>query len=93
MAAYWSVQGASSLAAQGSVRDGWIHRARGEVASLVADGFSNEEISAQLGVSGNTVRYHLKELYSRIGKSSRTTLAKEFLDGAIRPSRSHSKKR
>lgn len=62
-----------------------------EVASLVADGLSNEEISAQLGVSGNTVRYHLKELYSRIGKSSRTMLAREYLGGGIQPA--HRRKR
>lgn len=54
-----------------------------EIASLVAEGLSNEEISARLGVSMNTVRYHLKELYSRIGKSSRTTLVREFRDGFV----------
>lgn len=58
-----------------------------EIASLVAEGMSNDEISARLGVSLNTVRYHLKELYSRIGKSSRTTLAREFHSGLIQRTR------
>ncbi len=49
------------------------------VAELVAQGLSNASIAARLCLSEGAVRYHLKEIYCRLGVSSRTTLVRCFL--------------
>jgi DNA-binding NarL/FixJ family response regulator len=46
-----------------------------EVASLVADGFSNAEISVALGISEKTVEKHLTDVFGRLGVQSRTAVA------------------
>ena len=43
-----------------------------EVLHLVADGYSNKEICEHLVLSKNTIRTHLKNLYSKLGADSRT---------------------
>jgi LuxR family maltose regulon positive regulatory protein len=43
-----------------------------EVLRLVADGLSNQEISARLVVSHNTVKSHIKNIYGKLGVNSRT---------------------
>ena len=43
-----------------------------EMLRLIAAGFSNKEIGNQLVVSLNTVRFHTKNLYRKLGVSSRT---------------------
>ena len=42
-----------------------------EVVTLLANGCSNQEIAEQLVLSNNTVRAHLKNLYSKIGAQDR----------------------
>lgn len=54
-----------------------------DIARLVAEGLSNSEIAERLGVSANTVKFHLKELYNRIGRPSRPYLASEFSKGNL----------
>ncbi len=54
-----------------------------EIARRVAEGLSNPEIAERLGVSINTVKFHLKELYNRIGSPSRSYLASEFSKGHL----------
>ena len=52
-----------------------------EILSLIATGLKNKEIAATLFVSVNTVYYHTKNLYSKLGVNSRTqaiTRAKEL---------------
>ena len=52
-----------------------------EILSLIATGLRNKEIAAALFVSVNTVHYHTKNLYSKLGVHSRTqaiTRAKEL---------------
>jgi ATP/maltotriose-dependent transcriptional regulator MalT len=41
-----------------------------EVLQLVAAGFSRREIAARLVISGNTVKTHLRNLYSKLGVNS-----------------------
>lgn len=43
-----------------------------EILSLIATGLRNREIAAALFVSVNTVHYHTKNLYSKLGVNSRT---------------------
>ncbi len=45
-----------------------------EILLLVANGSSNSEIADQLYVSNNTVKYHLKNLYGKLGVNNRIKL-------------------
>ena len=46
-----------------------------EILRLVATGVSNKEIAYQLGISPNTVKVHLRNVFTKIGASSRTEAA------------------
>lgn len=46
-----------------------------EILELIATGVSNKEIAEALSISSNTVKVHLKNIYSKIGVSSRTEAA------------------
>jgi DNA-binding NarL/FixJ family response regulator len=50
-----------------------------DVVRLVADGRSNEEIGAALGISAKTVETHLARLFERVDVGSRTELATRAL--------------
>src|SRR3954447_23704369 len=43
-----------------------------EILRLVAEGLSNQQIANQLGVSINTVKVHLRNVFGKIGAASRT---------------------
>ena len=43
-----------------------------EIIRLVADGLSNKEIASELFLSINTVKVHLRNIFSKIGVQSRT---------------------
>ena len=42
---------------------------------LLADGMSNKAIARALQVSDNTVKFHLKNIFSKLGVSSRAEAA------------------
>jgi DNA-binding CsgD family transcriptional regulator len=42
------------------------------VMNLVADGFSNPQIARLLGISRNTVKFHVSSIISKLGATSRT---------------------
>jgi DNA-binding NarL/FixJ family response regulator len=52
-----------------------LTRREHDVVRLVADGRSNDEIGAQLGIGAKTVETHLARLFERMGVASRTELA------------------
>ena len=52
-----------------------LTRREHDVVRLVADGRSNDEIGAALGIGAKTVETHLARLFERIGVASRTELA------------------
>lgn len=43
-----------------------------EVLRLLADGAGNKEIAARLGISDNTVKFHISSILDKLGASSRT---------------------
>ncbi|MDJ0926033.1 MAG: LuxR C-terminal-related transcriptional regulator [Gammaproteobacteria bacterium] len=47
----------------------------GQVMQLAAEGLPNHAIAHQLGISENTVRYHMKRIYRRLGVNNRAQLA------------------
>ena len=59
----------------GSCRWGTLTRAERQVVALTAEGFTNREIGERLFVSRRTVQSHLSHVFTKLGISSRVTLA------------------
>jgi DNA-binding NarL/FixJ family response regulator len=57
-----------------------------EVLEQVSRGQTNTEIALQLGVSENTIRFHLKNIFAKINVNNRTEAAGWFYEnGGMRP--------
>lgn len=50
-----------------------------DVLALVAEGRSNNEITRQLHISANTVKFHLQNIYQSLGVSNRTEASRWYL--------------
>jgi hydrogenase maturation protein HypF len=50
-----------------------------DVLELVAQGLSNGEITARLHISANTVKFHLQNIYQRLGVTNRTEASRWYL--------------
>jgi two-component system nitrate/nitrite response regulator NarP len=50
-----------------------------EILAALARGWSNGQISARLGISSNTVKYHLKVVFSKLDVSSRSAAVARYL--------------
>jgi two-component system nitrate/nitrite response regulator NarP len=49
-----------------------------QILALIAEGRRNEEIATELGVSPNTVKFHIRVLYSRLGVRNRVEAAHRY---------------
>ena len=56
-----------------------------EVLWLVADGLSNKAIGARLGVSDETVKFHLSSIFGKLRASNRTDAVRQALRRGLVP--------
>ncbi|QPK17095.1 helix-turn-helix transcriptional regulator [Pectobacterium versatile] len=71
-------QSSKALSAEASSQTGLIFdltRRENEVASMIAFGFSDKRIAAELQISSSTVRFHLNNIFLKSATSNRTGLA------------------
>ncbi|HXQ30292.1 MAG TPA: response regulator transcription factor [Gemmatimonadales bacterium] len=52
-----------------------------EVWALMAAGLTNPEIATRLGLSDNTIKFHVQHLFSKLGVKNRTEAALKFAHG------------
>jgi DNA-binding NarL/FixJ family response regulator len=52
-----------------------------EVWALVANGLTNPQIAERLGLSDNTVKFHVQHLFSKLGVKNRTEAALKYAHG------------
>jgi DNA-binding NarL/FixJ family response regulator len=50
-----------------------------ELLTALANGWSNQQIAARIGISHNTVKYHLKNLYDKLGVANRAMAVALFV--------------
>ena len=60
-----------------------LSRREKEVASLVSEGLSNPEIAQILDVSLNTIKFHNKRIFDKMGIDSRTALINYVFNKSI----------
>ena len=60
-----------------------LTRREKEVLDALSQGWSNTQISSRLGISENTVKYHLKLIYGKLGVANRTTAIAHYMQRAI----------
>ena len=59
-----------------------LTRREREVLDALSQGWSNMQISSRLGISENTVKYHLKLIYGKLGVANRTTAISQYIQRA-----------
>ncbi len=60
-----------------------LTRREREVLDALSQGWSNTQISSRLGISENTVKYHLKLIYGKLGVANRSTAISHYMQRAI----------
>jgi DNA-binding NarL/FixJ family response regulator len=80
------MQGFGGQRPTGSSDPSLLTRREVELLQLVAQGFSNKAIAAQLTVSENTVKYHIRNILQKLGVQNRTEAAAQAIrQGLIKP--------
>jgi LuxR family maltose regulon positive regulatory protein len=51
-----------------------------EILALVVRQYSNQEIASQIGLSRDTVKFHLKSVFGKLGVSTRQKAARSAID-------------
>jgi DNA-binding CsgD family transcriptional regulator len=66
---------------------GWLSLTGTEsaVSELVAQGFTNQQVAAQMFISAHTVAFHLRQVFRKLGISSRVELARIVASQTQRP--------
>jgi DNA-binding NarL/FixJ family response regulator len=59
----------------GAHRPGGLTRREGDILSLVAEGHSNSQVARMLWVTEQTVKFHLRNIYRKLGVANRTEAA------------------
>lgn len=59
-----------------------LTRRERELLGALAQGWTNLQIGARFGISGNTVKYHLKNLYDKLGVKNRAMAVGLYLSSA-----------
>ena len=72
--AVWGAEAPQGASPAGSVSS--LSEREDAVLAAVARGLSNREIGRQLWISEQTVKFHLRNIYSKLGLSSRTEAAR-----------------
>ncbi|MGZ5399754.1 MAG: LuxR C-terminal-related transcriptional regulator, partial [Nocardioides sp.] len=83
----WAAEARTELARVGARRKtpGLLTATERRVAALAVDGLSNKEIARSLVVTVNTVEFHLRNTYAKLGIRSRMQLATRLLEEGIDP--------
>ncbi len=77
----WLSRGASRGGGAASGDKGALTEREESVVALVAEGRSNAEIAAALHLSESTVKYHLRNLFTKLGVTNRTEAATKYHRG------------
>jgi DNA-binding NarL/FixJ family response regulator len=72
-----------------AMSDSVLTKREREIVAHVANGESNLQIALALGVTENTVKGHLVNVFEKLGLSNRVQLATYAMDTGLRASRSH----
>lgn len=56
-----------------------------ELLAALANGWTNIQIAARIGISANTVKYHLKNLYDKLGVNNRAMAVGMFMSNGRDP--------
>ncbi len=84
----WAADARSELTRVGARRPtspGLLTATERRVAGLAVDGLSNKEIARTLVVTVNTVEFHLRNIYAKLGIRSRMHLAARLQDDGVDP--------
>lgn len=77
----WLLRRATRRQTSGSTPpQGELSEREQEVLKSIAQGKTNQEIAAELHLSPNTVKYHLKNIYQKLGVNNRTEAARIYLE-------------
>jgi DNA-binding NarL/FixJ family response regulator len=66
---------------RGAAAPGELTPREREVWALMAAGLTNPEIATRLGLSDNTIKFHVQHLFSKLGVKNRTEAALKFAHG------------